>query len=149
MSTVVLPSYLTRSAGACAAWDAGAMETLAAYIIRASFFQTRMDYLPKPDKVIYRAKSGRDQRSYIALEWPLGLSSGRRPSGLGVLNEFLAVFQVYVHLYPNHSLFYNPVGFCLSPHGESDHFCGSAVSLLTHNTKCAAPISKKMAATFL
>ena len=34
-----------------------------------------MDYLPEPDKVIYRAKSGRDQRTYGSLEWLAAMMS--------------------------------------------------------------------------
>ena len=55
-----------------------AMENLARYIIRASFSQERMQYLPKPAKVVYRAKDGTEERVFDApvsstgqaLEWP-------------------------------------------------------------------------------
>jgi len=36
------------------------MENLARYIIRASFSQDRMTYLPKESKIIYRSMSSSD-----------------------------------------------------------------------------------------
>jgi hypothetical protein len=39
--------------------DETAMENLARYIIRASFSQERMQYLPEPSKVVYWAKGVR------------------------------------------------------------------------------------------
>jgi len=50
--------------------DETAMENLARYIIRASFSQERMQYLPEPSKVIYRAKDGTEEKVFDALEWP-------------------------------------------------------------------------------
>lgn len=49
--------------------DRQAMENLAAYIVRASFSQTRMQYCPEKSQVLYRSKDGREQRTYDALEW--------------------------------------------------------------------------------
>jgi len=49
--------------------DPQAMENLAAYIVRASFSQTRMQYCPDKGQVVYRSKDGREQRTYDALEW--------------------------------------------------------------------------------
>jgi hypothetical protein len=46
------------------------MENLARYIIRASFSQERMQYLPEPPKVVYRAKDGSEEKVFDALEWP-------------------------------------------------------------------------------
>ncbi|MBC8179186.1 MAG: transposase, partial [Deltaproteobacteria bacterium] len=37
-----------------------AMENLARYIIRASFSQERMTYIPEETKVIYQSKDGKD-----------------------------------------------------------------------------------------
>jgi hypothetical protein len=45
------------------------MENLAAYIIRASFSQRRMEYLPEQGKVIYHSKDGSVQKTYDAIEW--------------------------------------------------------------------------------
>ena len=45
------------------------MQNLAAYIIRASFSQTRMEYFPEQAKVTYRSKYGHVQKTYDALEW--------------------------------------------------------------------------------
>ena len=45
------------------------MENLARYIIRASFFQERMQYLTKPSKVVCRAKDGTDEKVFDDLEW--------------------------------------------------------------------------------
>jgi len=39
--------------------DEGAMENLARYIIRASFSQERMTYIPEECRVIYQAKDGK------------------------------------------------------------------------------------------
>jgi hypothetical protein len=45
------------------------IEPLAAYLIRASFSQERMDYLPEETMVIYHSKDGKDKKTYDALEW--------------------------------------------------------------------------------
>ena len=47
------------------------MENLARYILRASFSQERMTYLPETAQVIYKAKAGKDkeQKVFDALEW--------------------------------------------------------------------------------
>jgi hypothetical protein len=45
------------------------METLARYIIRASFSQERMQFLAQPSKVVYRAKDGTDEKVFDAMEW--------------------------------------------------------------------------------
>ena len=52
------------------------MENLARYIIRASFSQERMTYLPKESKVIYESKAcprrrsgnGKEEKVFDALE---------------------------------------------------------------------------------
>ena len=46
------------------------MENLARYIIRASFSQERMSYIPEDSKVIYQSKDGKEDRVFDALEWP-------------------------------------------------------------------------------
>lgn len=46
-----------------------AMEDLARYIIRASFSQERMTYVPEESKVIYKSKDGKKEKTYDALEW--------------------------------------------------------------------------------
>ena len=45
------------------------MENLARYIIRASFFQERMQYLDQEGKVVYISKDSRTRKSFPALEW--------------------------------------------------------------------------------
>jgi hypothetical protein len=51
------------------------MENLARYIIRASFSQERMQYLPEPPKVVYRAKDGSEEKVFDALEWLAAMCS--------------------------------------------------------------------------
>jgi len=60
-----------------------AMEELARYIIRASFSQERMTYLPEQSKVIYEAKAcsrrrsgnnSKEEKSFDALEWLAAMS---------------------------------------------------------------------------
>ena len=52
-----------------------AMENLARYIIRASFSQERMTYLPEESKVIYQSKDGKEDRVFDALEWLAAMCS--------------------------------------------------------------------------
>ena len=52
------------------------IENLARYIIRASFSQERMTYIPEESKVIYQSKDGKEEKVFDALEWP------RRQAGL-------------------------------------------------------------------
>jgi hypothetical protein len=52
-----------------------AMETLARYIIRASFSQERMTYLPEESKVIYESKDAQKEKVFDALEWMAAMSS--------------------------------------------------------------------------
>ena len=56
-----------------------AIENLARYIIRASFSQERMTYLPEPvvslkvereSRIIYRSKDKRQEKAFDALDWP-------------------------------------------------------------------------------
>lgn len=44
-------------------------ERLAAYLIRSSFSQERMEYLPDQARVRYRCKDTKEQKSYDAQEW--------------------------------------------------------------------------------
>ncbi len=46
------------------------MENLARYIIRASFSQERMTYIPEESRVIYQSKNGKEEKVFDALEWP-------------------------------------------------------------------------------
>ena len=55
--------------------DETAMENLARYIIRASFSLERMQYLPEPSKVVYRAKDGTEEKVFDALEWLAAMCS--------------------------------------------------------------------------
>ena len=48
--------------------DEVAMENLARYIIRVSFSQERMQYLPGLSKVVYRAKDGIEEKVFGVLE---------------------------------------------------------------------------------
>jgi len=45
------------------------LEDLAAYLIRATFSQERMEYSPEQAAVVYRSKDGKDKKTYDALEW--------------------------------------------------------------------------------
>jgi len=45
------------------------LENLAAYLIRATFSQKRMEYSPEQATVVYRSKDGKDRKTYDALEW--------------------------------------------------------------------------------
>ena len=47
--------------------DWQAMENLARYIIRASFSQERMSYVPEEAKVIYQSKGGKREETFDAL----------------------------------------------------------------------------------
>jgi hypothetical protein len=51
------------------------MENLARYILRASFSQERMQYLAEPSKVVYRAKDGKGEKVFDALEWMVAMWS--------------------------------------------------------------------------
>ena len=51
------------------------MENLARYIIRASFSQERMTCLRDESKVIYKAKKGREKKTFAALEWLAAMCS--------------------------------------------------------------------------
>jgi hypothetical protein len=47
-----------------------AMENLARYIIRASFSQERMTYIPEESKVVYKSKDAKEERTFHALPCP-------------------------------------------------------------------------------
>ena len=51
------------------------MENLARYIIRASFSQERMTYLPGESKIIYCSKDGKQEKVFDALEWLAAMGS--------------------------------------------------------------------------
>jgi len=51
------------------------MEKLARYIIRASFSQERMTYIPEASEVIYRSKDGTEEKVFDALEWLAAMCS--------------------------------------------------------------------------
>jgi hypothetical protein len=63
--------------------DEDAMENLARYIIRASFSQERMTYVPEESRVTYQSKAcprvssgnGKDQRTFEPLEWLASMCS--------------------------------------------------------------------------
>jgi len=55
--------------------DGQAMENLARYIIRASFSQERMTYIPEESKVIYQSKDGKKEEAFDALEWLAAMCS--------------------------------------------------------------------------
>ena len=55
--------------------DDKAMENLARYIIRTSFSQERMTYLENEGSVVYRAKDGKDQKTFPAMEWLAAMCS--------------------------------------------------------------------------
>ena len=49
------------------------VENLARCIIRASFSQERMTYIPEESKVAYRSKDGKEEKVFDALEWLAGM----------------------------------------------------------------------------
>ncbi len=51
------------------------LENLAAYLIRSSFSQQRMEYLPDQAKVVYRSKDGKEKKTYDGLEWMAAMGS--------------------------------------------------------------------------
>jgi hypothetical protein len=51
------------------------MENLARYIIRASFSQERMTYIPDESKVLYCSKDGKKENIFDALEWLAAMCS--------------------------------------------------------------------------
>jgi len=55
--------------------DDTAMENLARYIIRASFSQERMTYLRNEATVVYKAKKGRETKTFDACEWLAAMCS--------------------------------------------------------------------------
>jgi hypothetical protein len=48
--------------------DEEAMENLARYIVRASFSQERMTYIPEESKVLYRSRDGKNEKTFDAIE---------------------------------------------------------------------------------
>jgi hypothetical protein len=52
-----------------------AMENLARYIIRASFSQERMTYIPEESKVVYQSKDSKEEKIFDALEWIAAMCS--------------------------------------------------------------------------
>ena len=52
-----------------------AMENLARYIIRASFSQERMTYIPEESKAVYQSKDGEEEKIFHALEWIAAMCS--------------------------------------------------------------------------
>ncbi len=52
-----------------------ANENLARYIIRASFSQERMTYIPEESRVIYQSKDGKEEKVFDALEWLAAMCS--------------------------------------------------------------------------
>ena len=57
------------------AGDQQAIENLARYIIRASFSQERMTYIPEESKVSYQSKDAKDEKIFDALEWLAAMCS--------------------------------------------------------------------------
>ena len=51
------------------------MENLARYVVRASFSQERMTYIPEEAKVVYRPKDGKNEKTFDALEWLAAMCS--------------------------------------------------------------------------
>ena len=51
------------------------MEDLARYIVRASFSQERMTYVPEESKGLYRSKDGKKESVFDTLEWLAGMCS--------------------------------------------------------------------------
>jgi hypothetical protein len=61
----------------CVTLDLGeeGMENLARYIVRASFSQERMSYIPDESKVVYQSKDGKEEKVFEALEWLAAMCS--------------------------------------------------------------------------
>ena len=55
--------------------DETAMENLARYIIRASFSQERMTYVPEMSQVVYASKDGEGKKVFDAMEWLAAMCS--------------------------------------------------------------------------
>jgi len=55
--------------------DEKAMQNLARYIIRASFSQERLTYIPDESKVVYKSKDGKEEKTFDALEWLAAMAS--------------------------------------------------------------------------
>jgi hypothetical protein len=55
--------------------DEEAIEILARYIVRASFSQERMTYIPEESKVLYRSKDGKNEKTFDAIEWIAAMCS--------------------------------------------------------------------------
>ena len=55
--------------------DEEAMENLARQIIRASFSQERMTYIPDESRVLCRSKDGKNEKTFDALEWLAAMCS--------------------------------------------------------------------------
>jgi hypothetical protein len=51
------------------------MENLARYIIRASFSQERLTYLPEASRIICRSKDNRQEKTFDALDWLAAMTS--------------------------------------------------------------------------
>jgi hypothetical protein len=56
-------------------WQKKSMENLARYIIRASFSQERMTYIPEESKVTYQSKGGKQEKVFDPLEWLAAMCS--------------------------------------------------------------------------
>ncbi|MBW1767074.1 MAG: transposase [Deltaproteobacteria bacterium] len=76
--------------------DEQAIENLARYIIRASFSQERMTYVPEESKVIYQSKNGKNEKVFDALEWIAAMCS-HVPNKEEHMIEGRASGQVYLH----------------------------------------------------
>ena len=55
--------------------DEEALENIARYIIRASFSQERMTYMPEEAEVVYTSKDGKSLKTFDALEWLAAMCS--------------------------------------------------------------------------
>jgi hypothetical protein len=55
--------------------EEAAIENLARYIIRASFSQEKMTYIPEESRVLYRSKDGKNLKTFDALEWLAAMCS--------------------------------------------------------------------------
>ena len=55
--------------------DENAMENLARYIVRASFSQESMTYVPEEAMVVYKSKDRKQEKIFDALEWIAAMCS--------------------------------------------------------------------------
>jgi hypothetical protein len=67
------------------------MENMARQIIRASFSQERMTYLPDESKIIYRSKDNRQEKTFEALDWLAAITSHLPNQGEQMVRNMVSI----------------------------------------------------------